>query len=84
MADLKISIPYALRDYVDAQVRSGRYATASDFIRDLVRARMDRDGRAGVRDRLLPCPAASAPPPEPIEELHLNRRRPRRALATAD
>ncbi len=76
MADLKISMPYALRDYVDAQVRSGRYATASDFIRDLVRARMEKDARAGALADLLPRP--------PEADLHPDRRRPRRTLAEAD
>ena len=37
MATLNISIPDEMRHWIDSQVTSGRYANASDFIRDLIR-----------------------------------------------
>lgn len=37
MATLNISLPDEMRALVDAQVASGRYANASDYIRDLIR-----------------------------------------------
>lgn len=37
MATLNISLPDEMRARVDAQVASGRYANASDYIRDLIR-----------------------------------------------
>ena len=37
MATLNISIPDEMRLWIDNQVNSGRYANASDYIRDLIR-----------------------------------------------
>lgn len=37
MATLNISITEDMREWVDQQVNSGRYANASDYLRDLIR-----------------------------------------------
>lgn len=37
MATMNISIPDEMRDWVEAQVKSGKYANASDYMRDLIR-----------------------------------------------
>jgi antitoxin ParD1/3/4 len=37
MATLNISMPDTMREWIDAQVRAGEYANASDYIRDLIR-----------------------------------------------
>jgi antitoxin ParD1/3/4 len=37
MATLNISLPDEMRFWIDQQVASGKFANASDFIRDLVR-----------------------------------------------
>ena len=37
MATLNISLPDAMREWVDSQVSSGVYANASDYMRDLIR-----------------------------------------------
>lgn len=37
MATLNISMPDAMREWIDAQIASGEYANASDYIRDLIR-----------------------------------------------
>ncbi len=37
MGTLNISIPDEMRTWIDNQVESGRYANASDYIRDLIR-----------------------------------------------
>ena len=46
MAQMTVSLPDPLRDWCEAQVRQGRYATTSDYVRDLIRR--DQDARAGV------------------------------------
>ena len=38
MATLNISLPDEMRDWIDSQISSGRYANASDYIRDLIRS----------------------------------------------
>ncbi|WP_068546710.1 type II toxin-antitoxin system ParD family antitoxin [Thalassotalea crassostreae] len=37
MATLNISIPDEMRTWIDRQIESGRFANASDYIRDLIR-----------------------------------------------
>ena len=51
MATLNISLPDAMRKWIDAQVEAGEYANASDYIRDLVRH--DQRERDAVRLALL-------------------------------
>lgn len=37
MPQLNLSIPPALKNWVDTKVAEGRYSSASDYVRDLVR-----------------------------------------------
>ncbi len=37
MAQLNISIPPSLRQWIDHRIAEGRYSSASDYVRDLVR-----------------------------------------------
>jgi len=37
MATMNVSLPDPMREWVDAQVKGGEYANASDYIRDLIR-----------------------------------------------
>ncbi len=37
MATLNISMPDTMREWIDAQIKGGEYANASDYIRDLIR-----------------------------------------------
>jgi len=37
MATMNVSLPEALKSVVEARVASGEYASASDYVRDLVR-----------------------------------------------
>ncbi len=37
MATMNISLPDEMREWIESQVASGRYANASDYIRDLIR-----------------------------------------------
>jgi antitoxin ParD1/3/4 len=43
MATMNISLPDQMKVWVEAQVATGRYANASDYIRDLVRRDQVRD-----------------------------------------
>lgn len=46
MPQLNVSIPSALKSWIDHRVFEGRYSSASDYVRDLVR----RDQEAGPDD----------------------------------
>jgi antitoxin ParD1/3/4 len=50
MKSMNISLPDPMKDWVEAQVEGGNYASASDYVRDLIRK--DREYR-GKRDALL-------------------------------
>jgi antitoxin ParD1/3/4 len=45
MATMNVSLPDPMREWVDAQVKGGVYANASDYIRDLIRHDQERRAR---------------------------------------
>lgn len=47
MAQMNVSVPGAMKDWCEAQVRKGRYSTTSDYVRDLIRR--DQDQQSGVK-----------------------------------
>lgn len=42
MATMNVSLPDAMKDWVEAQARGGRYGNSSDYVRDLVRRDQER------------------------------------------
>lgn len=48
MPTMNISLPDALKDYVEAQVGSGKYSSASEYVRELVRI----DQKSRERERI--------------------------------
>ncbi len=42
MATMNVSLPDAMKDWVEAQAQSGRYGNASDYVRDLIRHDQER------------------------------------------
>ena len=53
MATMNISLPDKMREWIDQQVATGRFANASDLVRDLIRdaqARGGRDEKSSKRD----------------------------------
>lgn len=38
MPSMNISLPDPLKDFVDAQIASGRYGSVSEYVRELIRA----------------------------------------------
>jgi antitoxin ParD1/3/4 len=37
MATMNVSLPAPMKDWVETQTKTGRYANASDYVRDLIR-----------------------------------------------
>jgi antitoxin ParD1/3/4 len=37
MATMNVSLPDPMKDWVESQVKSGKYANSSDYVRDLIR-----------------------------------------------
>jgi antitoxin ParD1/3/4 len=53
MTTLNISLPDAMKSFVEEQVHKGMYASASDYIRALVRADQKRQAEQELEARLL-------------------------------
>lgn len=45
MATMTVSLPDPMKEWIEAQIRKGDYATASDYVRDLVRRDRARRGQ---------------------------------------
>lgn len=45
MATMNVSLPDAMKSWVEAQTRGGRYSNASDYVRDLIRRDQERAAR---------------------------------------
>lgn len=59
MTTMNISLPDTMKSFVDEQVRSGSYASSSEYLRDLIRREQDRVSLknlllAGAGSPLLP------------------------------
>jgi len=67
MTSLNISLPGALKSYVEGQVASGDWGTPSEYVRELIR--QDKERRLGnLQDNLLA--AAKGPKIElPVAEI---------------
>ncbi|GAA5543980.1 type II toxin-antitoxin system ParD family antitoxin [Ochrobactrum soli] len=37
MATMNVSLPHPMKEWVEAQAKTGRYSNASDYVRDLIR-----------------------------------------------
>lgn len=61
MTTLNVSLPDALREFVETRVAEGRYSTADDYLRDLVREDQRRNAQNHL-DALLQEGLASGPP----------------------
>lgn len=53
MTTLNISLPDAMKAFVEAQVQTGQYASASDYIRALVREDQKRLAEQALEAKLL-------------------------------
>lgn len=53
MATMNVSLPESMKEWVDAQANTGRYANASDYIRHLIRLDQERTDKIAVMQRLI-------------------------------
>jgi antitoxin ParD1/3/4 len=52
MATMTVSLPDPMKDWIEAQIRKGDYASVSDYVRDLVRRDRDRREQELTLDEL--------------------------------
>lgn len=53
MATMNVSLPDPMKQWVEAQARSGRYSNASDYVRDLIRRDQDRAAKIARLQTLI-------------------------------
>ena len=53
MATMNVSLPDPLKAWVEAQAETGRYANASDYVRDLIRKDQERASKLDALQRLI-------------------------------
>ena len=52
MSTMNVSLPDKMREWIDQQVSTGRYANASDLVRDLIRNAQSLQGAIVVVPRM--------------------------------
>jgi len=53
MATMNVSLPNQMKEWVEEQVKTGRYGNSSDYVRDLVRKDQERAEAVEEFDRLI-------------------------------
>jgi antitoxin ParD1/3/4 len=53
MASLNISLPAPLREWIEAQIKGGRYGNASEYLRELIRRDQERQAQGRLEELLL-------------------------------
>ncbi len=53
MATMNVSLPDQMKEWVEEQVKTGRYGNSSDYVRDLVRKDQERGEAIEEFDRLV-------------------------------
>ena len=53
MATMNLSLPDAMKDWVEGQTQSGRYSNPSDYVRDLIRRDQERANKIAAMQRLI-------------------------------
>jgi antitoxin ParD1/3/4 len=53
MQSMNISLPEPLKQFVDSQISTGRYSSASEYVRELIRADEKRKAEEWLEGKLL-------------------------------
>lgn len=53
MATMNVSLPDAMKDWVEGRAETGRYSNASDYVRDLIRRDQERAEKIAALQRLI-------------------------------
>lgn len=76
MATMNVSLPDPMKAWVESQASTGRYANASDYVRDLIRRDQERAGKLAELQRLIDeglASGVSERTPEEIRQLGRDR-----------
>jgi antitoxin ParD1/3/4 len=71
MATMNVSLPDAMKDWVEGQARGGQYGNSSDYVRDLIRRDQERRIRIAAMQALANEGMASGIGSRSMDELLL-------------
>lgn len=69
MATMNVSLPDPMKDWVEAQARTGRYSNASDYVRNLIRRDQERAAKLAELQGLITAGLESGVSGRSIEEI---------------
>jgi antitoxin ParD1/3/4 len=69
MATMNVSLPDAMKTWVEERSRTGRYSNASDYVRDLIRRDQDRAAKIARMQTLVDEAVASGEGQRTMEQI---------------
>lgn len=69
MATMNVSLPDAMKSWVEEQAQTGRYSNASDYVRDLIRRDQQRADKIAAMQRLVDEAKSSGISTRTVEEI---------------
>jgi antitoxin ParD1/3/4 len=72
MSTMNVSLPEALKSFIDTQVAEHGYSTSSEYVRELIRKEQDR-----LQLRGLLLEGAASPPTKPVDDAYFDALRDR-------
>ena len=74
MATMTVSLPDPMKDWIEAQIKTGNYATSSDYVRDLVRRDRDRKDKVVALQKMIDDAEASGISARTLDEVFAEAR----------
>jgi len=75
MATMNVSLPDAMKDWVEGQAETGRYSNASDYVRDLIRRDQERASKIAAMQQFVTESLESGIEPQSMQEILADARR---------
>ena len=75
MASMNVSLPDPMREWVEQQTQSGRYDTASEYVRDLIRHDQDRASKIANMQALVDDALASGISEKTLQDVRREARK---------
>jgi antitoxin ParD1/3/4 len=74
MATMTISLPDPMKEWVETQIRTGDYASSSDYVRDLIRKDREQRDRLNALRTMIDDAEASGISPRSVDEVFAEAR----------
>lgn len=75
MATMNVSLPDAMKDWVEGRAETGRYSNSSDYVRDLIRRDQERAERIAQLQRLVDEGLESGASDRSVDDIRAEARR---------